>query len=177
MTHSNEDATGPAHPDHGPDRRDERPLYEALGGLLLRVITHRYEVPPEDAASVLDEAFLAYYAMQTPPRDARAWLIAAVCALGKAYRERQGGLRGEGGGARGEGHGIEDDVRAVRDLVWYREALATLPRIAREALRLRVAEGKSYEEIAAILDLSADAAQRMVAKAAAKVRGWRREGR
>ena len=46
-----------------------------------------------------------------------------------------------------------------------------LPRLAREALRLRFEEKKSYPEIAEALDVSIDAAQRIVAKAGAKLRG------
>jgi RNA polymerase sigma factor (sigma-70 family) len=92
--------------------------------------------------------FIAYYSLEPPPHDARTWLIASACENARVYVER---------------HRL-----ACRD------GLETLPALAREALRLRFAEGKSYPEIAEELGVSVDAAQRIVSKAAAKLARMRR---
>ncbi|HEV7768349.1 MAG TPA: sigma factor-like helix-turn-helix DNA-binding protein [Thermoanaerobaculia bacterium] len=100
------------------------------------------------------------------PRDARAWLIAAASISAKTYLQRRGLPAGDD---------EADDTRVVLELLLQRDALQTLPALARDALRLRFAERKTYPEIGTELGISPYAAERIVAKAFMKLRSLRRE--
>lgn len=127
-------------------------LYEEHRGVLLRLLMRKYGVPEEDAETLVYETIVAL-PLRIVVADAPAWLTAGVCGKGEAYR-RARGL-----------DPAADDAGDARDL-----ALATLTDQAREALRLRFEEKRTYAEIAEELGVSVFAAERIVATAGAKLR-------
>jgi RNA polymerase sigma factor (sigma-70 family) len=135
-----------------------RVLYETLGSDLQRFVARKFGVPPEAAESLVHEAFVQVVAER--PDDAKAWLTGAACRGAKAWLQRRGLAVTD----------APDDAREVENLLFCRDALASLPRSAREALRLRFQERLTYEEIAAELDVSAHYAMRLVSKAGEKLR-------
>ena len=146
-----------------PEAIDER-FCEELGGVLLRLLARKFGVPPDDAESLVEDAFVGYQGLHPRPPDAEAWLIAAVCRGAKVYLQRRGL----------DAHG---DPRAPQESVLGRAAVETLGERAREALRLRFDERMTYPEIAAELNISAFAAERIVAKEMAKIRKRQAERR
>jgi RNA polymerase sigma factor (sigma-70 family) len=140
-----------------------RVLYETLGSDLQRFVTRKFGLPPEDAESLIHEAFVQFVAER--PDDARAWLTGAACRGAKAWLQRRGLAVTDS----------PDDAREIENLLFCREAQALLTEHAREALRLRFQEGRTYEEIAAELDVAAYYAEKLVAKAVVKLRQAVRE--
>ena len=155
MEQWNDDAANPRRAEG-----DERSLHETFGGVLLRAVM-RLGVPREEAQEIVEHAFLSWYALEPQPQDAKAWLIAAAGTRATRYLAERG-LPG--------GEQIAAVRRAVEQLDVQREALAALPEQAREAMRLRWVEGKSYAEVAAALGVTEDAAKRIVARAFGKLR-------
>jgi RNA polymerase sigma factor (sigma-70 family) len=162
MNEWNDDARTRRSPDG-----EERPLYESFGEVLLRAVM-RIGVPEEAADALVREAFIGYFFLNPPPQpqEAKAWLIAAAGMKASEYLKMHG---------LPAGGNVAEAARAVEHLEVQREELATLPARAREALRLRVSEGRSYAEIAEALDVSEFAARKMVSRAWAKLRRLRRE--
>lgn len=87
-----------------------------------------------------------------------------MCRGAKVYLQRRG-------------LDADDDPRAPKESVLVRAAVETLGERAREALRLRFDERMTYPEIAAELNISAFAAERIVATEMAKIRKRRAERR
>ena len=142
-----------------------RVLYKTLGSDLQRLVTRKFCLPPEEAKSLIHEAFVQVVAER--PDDARAWLIGAACRGAKAWLQRRGmGVTDS-----------PDDARELENLLFCRDALASLPQRAREALRLRFQERLTYEEIAAELDVSAHYAMKLVSNAEEKLRQAIRQSR
>lgn len=146
---------------HSAATEQER-LYEMLGGVLQRLVTRKFEVTQEDAESLVKEAFIAYHGAKVAPNEVEDWVVGAVCRNARKYLQRRGLVAPAD---------VLAEERAGQRVLSQREALAMLPSHAREALRLRFEERKSYPEIAEALDVPIDAAQRLVAKAGAKLRG------
>lgn len=142
-----------------------RVLYETLGSELQRFVARKFGVPPEAAESLVYEAFVKV--VDERPDDAKAWLIGAACRGAKAWLQRRGLALTDS----------PDDAREIENLLFYREAQALLPERAREALRLRFQERRTYDEIAAELDVAAHYAEKLVAKAVAKLRQAVRQSR
>jgi len=119
-----------------------------------------FELPERDAERLVRETFTDYRLNQ-PASNGRAWLIGAVCRQANAYRRRRGLPAAD----------EEKTGRHAATVLSHRDAMEKLPSRAREALRLRFEEKKTYPEIAEQLGLSVDAAERFVAKALARLRG------
>lgn len=124
-------------------------LYEEHRPVLRRLLVRRYGVPEADAETIVYDTVMAL-PTQGVVSDVQAWLTAGVCGKGEAYRSACG---------------LDPAADDACEL-----ALATLTDHAREALRLRFDEKRTYAEIAAELGVSVYAAERIVAKAGAKVR-------
>jgi RNA polymerase sigma factor (sigma-70 family) len=147
---------------------EEQRLFETFGDVLIRAIG-RMGVPKNEAHALVHEAFVVYGGLDPRPQDARAWLIAAAGTQATTYLQKRGlPIGGD----------VAKETRAVEHLDFRREMLAALPRRARQAVRLRFAEGKSYPEIAAELGVTEHAAVRIVARARAKLAamGWKGGG-
>jgi len=143
-------------------------LYETLGGMLQSLLTRKFGLPPEVAEMLVLETFKNYCGEEDGrPHDANAWLIGAACHSAKAYLQRRGLAITD----------TADDEREIENLLFHREALDALPKAAREALWLRFRLRRTYDEIAAELDVSSYYAEQLVAKAGAKLRKVIREMR
>jgi RNA polymerase sigma factor (sigma-70 family) len=135
-------------------------LYETLGGYLEALLTRAFAVPEQDAALLVRDTFFDYGQGKQAP-NARAWLIGSACKRANIYRQM-----------RGLPPVNEADVeRHAARVLTYRDAMEPLPSRAREALRLRFQENKTYPEIAEELGVSVYVAERFVAKAFARLRG------
>lgn len=137
---------------------EQAALYETLGGFLQQLLTRAFELPEQVAAALVRETF--YQALHAPAPDARAWLIAAACRSANDYRQNRGLPAAN----------EEEIARHAATVLSYREAMESLPTRAREALRLRFEQKKTYPEIAEELGVSKHAAERIVAKAVARLR-------
>jgi len=134
-------------------------LHEALGGYLIALLIRAFEVPEPEAEWLVRERFTEY-SLDQPATDERAWIIGAVCRDANDYRRRRGLPAAD-----------EEKVgRHAAAVLSYRDARERLPSRAREALRLRFEEKKSYAEIAEELGLSVHAAERFVGKAFFRLR-------
>jgi RNA polymerase sigma factor (sigma-70 family) len=147
-------------PLHRSGEPEQATLYEALGGVLQRMVVRMFAVSQETAEALVRDTFHSYYQMKVARSDTQAWLTGMVCRNAKEYLQRRGVVV--------PGNGTEQE-REIRSLLSDRDALAMLPSHARDALRLRFEKQKTYPEIAAELDVSVDTAQRLVRKAMAKL--------
>jgi DNA-directed RNA polymerase specialized sigma24 family protein len=157
-----DDELGPVLP-HAAEPEAAR-LYEARRGLLLRLLMRRFGVPADDAETLVHDTVMALQTQGTVP-DPKAWLIAGVTAKGEAYQEGRGLVS------------PTPDAEGVRDVRFTKLVIITLSPRARQALRLRFDERKTYAQIAAELGVSTIAAERMVARAAARIRRMQRLGK
>jgi RNA polymerase sigma factor (sigma-70 family) len=87
--------------------------------------------------------------------------IGAACRAGNSYRVGRGLPAAN----------VADVERHATTVLSIRDALERLPSRAREALRLRFDNGKTYAEIAAELGISEYAVERFVAKVWTRLRG------
>ena len=132
-------------------------LSAARRGVLLRLLMRRFGVPAEDAEELVHDTVMALQT-QGPVPNVKAWLFAGVIAKGEKYVRARGVVR------------PAPDVVRREKIPFTKAVLGALAPRAREALRLRFDERKSYPEIAEEMQISTRAAERMVAKALARVR-------
>jgi RNA polymerase sigma factor (sigma-70 family) len=161
------------HDESGPLQEAAEPeaqLFESVKRMLVDALMQDLDVPEEDAEQIAYDGCIEWYALNGPPSDTRTWLITAVCLIAKRYLEQRG-VRD----AAEKMRALEERILRRRKPLVRREALQALPARARQALRLRHVEKKSYAEIAEELGVSERAAQGIVAKAMAKLRRstWR----
>jgi DNA-directed RNA polymerase specialized sigma24 family protein len=138
-------------------------LYAARRGVLMRLLMRRFGVPADDAETLVYDTVMALQT-QGPVPNPKAWLFAGVTAKGEKYR-RARGLDSPA-----------PDAEATRDVRFTKVVLGALSPRAREVLRLRFDEKKTYAEIAAEMGVSTNAAERLVARAAARIRRIQRGG-
>jgi DNA-directed RNA polymerase specialized sigma24 family protein len=153
---TSKDGPGPPHDSADTEGAE---LHEPLGVYLEGLLTRAFEVPQRDAERIVREMF-ADYKLNKPASDARAWLIGAVCREANDYRRRRGLPAADERAAE----------RHAATVLSYRDAMDRLPSRAREALRLRFEEKKTYAEVAEQLGLSVYAAERFVSKALFRLR-------
>ena len=149
---------------------EAREGFEEARGLLLRLLTRRFGLSPDEAETLVYETFTLYLQLERAPADPAAWLIAAACQYAATRLRRHG--RGAAGGAE-EAAGR---ARAFERARLLQQALETLPPRAREALRLQSEQGLTDEEIAAELGISTFAARSILARAAMQVRKRMKKG-
>ena len=137
-------------------------LYESLGGMLQRTLTNRFHVPTQDAEKLVYEVFAVYVTLGETVKDPEGWLIAATCESGVAWQRRHAMTPSP--------EADTEELRKLRKLLVLPEALAALPEPVREMVRLRFAEKRTYEEIAAEMDVPAFYAKVAVKKAMATLR-------
>lgn len=150
-----------------PARRRESHVIESLqdsiGGLLLRTLTRKYEMPPEEAETLLRSVLLSMLLLDAQVKDAEGWLIAATCNSGRAWRRARALDEGTSADA-------TKDIVALRGLVFWRKALIAIPESGRAALRLRFQHRYSFEEIGAELGVTAKYAELLVMRSLARIR-------
>jgi DNA-directed RNA polymerase specialized sigma24 family protein len=138
-------------------------LQDSIGGLLLRTLTRKYEMPVDEAEALLRRVLLSMLLLDAQVKDAEAWLIAAICDSGRAWRRAR---------ALDERMSADpnEDIVALRGLVFRRRALTAIPDSGRAALRLRFQYRYSFEEIGAELGVTAKYAELLVMRSLARIR-------
>jgi len=123
--------------------------------LLRHIAGTKFNIPPADADAIVSEVFTAYLLRRDTVRNARTWLIGAVCHASRAYwREaaRTSQLPEDASElVDTNGPGLEGQIL---DRVTMARALAQISYKCREALRMYYAEGYSAAEIATRLGTS-----------------------
>ena len=148
-----------------PAEAESAARHKLLGPALRRLLVQNFGVPLDAAESLVDETFMVFQGLGTRPRDAETWLTVAACTSARKYLQRHGLPAAD----------VErEEEREIVALLLHRDATRTLTERAREALRLRFAERKTHPEIAEELGISTYAAEHLLAKAIAKLRGLRR---
>jgi hypothetical protein len=139
---------------------EQASLYLSIGGLLQRLLTVHFKVPPEDVATLVHEVFTLYY--DRPMEcDARTWIVVSACTNAQNYLQMRGLATGDGAAG----------TRAIQRFMAHRDTAATLPERERQAVRMRFEERKSYLQIGEQLGISAFAAKHLVTKAVVTIRG------
>ena len=151
---------------HSADAEEIERLYQSLGEVLFGVLTERYALTVADAAWLLQDTFGAYMTNRAVVSDAQGWLISMACAEAEKFQQ-----------IRAFEEALPEASRDARDRELTRIALTTLPENAREAVRLRFYERKSYDDIAEKLGITAHYAEHLVATSIAKVAALRRRFR
>lgn len=126
--------------------------YRDLAGLLRDIAEKKFNIPPLDATGVVNEVFTCFMLRRESVRDARQWLIGAVCHASRAYW-RDASRTSQ----------LPENVREyidpaspglegrIVDRVTMARALRRVGPKCRETLRMYYAEGYSAAEIAARL--------------------------
>lgn len=118
-------------------------------GLLRDIAEKKFNIPPPDADSLVSEIFTSFMIRRESVRNARQWLIGAVCHASRAYwrlAARTTSLPSDlGDYADPDSGGLE--MRIV-DRVTMATALSQVGPKCRDTLRMYYAEGYSAAEIA-----------------------------
>ena len=132
-------------------------LFQSLSNTLLGVLTEKYLLSEEDAIVLLQDAFYAFTQLTVPTSEAEEWLTASIClSAAKISRRRK--------------EAVDEDIAEIREMLDRQRAFQVLPAQARRAVRLRVHEERSFEEIAEELNVTVDAARRLVRTSVEKLR-------
>ena len=128
-------------------------IYRDLAGLLQRIATQRFHIPPDDAETLVHDVFATYLTQRPNVRTVRGYLIGGICNASRRYlRERRL--------AEGMFMPLDEECGKVEfvDSVSLHVALgSTLARLGsrcREALRRYYLEGQTTVEIAAAMQTS-----------------------
>lgn len=130
-------------------------LYERYGGALKHVIMRSFGLDSEDAEAVLEETLQASLT-RPDPYDVNCF-IAAVC--------RHASTRSDAS------EPTEQEIEALRKEILLRPAIEGLTPDAHEAVRMRIVEECTFEQIAERLGVSVRYARRLVVGAVQKLRG------
>ncbi len=126
--------------------------YRAHAARLREIAEKKFNIPPLDAAGVVNEVFTSYMLRRETIRDARQWLVGAVCHASRAYwrvAARTSQFDADAGNyVDEEASGLEG---RIVDRVTMATALSQVGPKCRETLRMYYAEGYSAAEIAAHL--------------------------
>lgn len=129
--------------------------YKKHCDLLRHIAETKFNIPPADADAIVSEVFTAYLLRRDTVRNARNWLIGAVCHASRAYwrdAARTSQLPEDTPElADTNAPGLEGQIL---DRVTMARALAQIGPKCREALRMYYAEGYSAAEIATRLGTS-----------------------
>jgi len=126
--------------------------YRKHSHLLRHIAENKFNIPPADAEGVVNEVFTAYLLRRDTVRNARTWLIGAVCHASRAYwrdAARTSPLPEDlHEFVDPDSPGLE---RLIVDRVTMARALTEVGPKCREILRMYYAEGYSAAEIASRL--------------------------
>ncbi|HEV3485701.1 MAG TPA: sigma-70 family RNA polymerase sigma factor, partial [Vicinamibacterales bacterium] len=124
--------------------------YKNHADLLRHIAENKFNIPPADAQSVVNEVFTAYLLRRETVRNARKWLIGAACHASRAYWREVAKTaplpENVGEYLDPSSPGLEG---RIVDHVTMARALTEISPKCRETLRLYYAEGYSAAEIAA----------------------------
>ena len=126
--------------------------YKQHAARLREIAEKKFNIPPLDAAGVVNEVFTSYMLRRESVRDARQWLVGAVCHASRAYWRAAARTSqfptNAGDYVDQEASGLEG---RIVDRVTMAAALRQLGPKCQETLRMYYAEGYSAAEIAAHL--------------------------
>lgn len=142
---------------------------DALSRILMGWVTRTYGMADRDAVALLEVAHSSYSTLHDLVQDGRAWVIGAVIQLAETHQRIHR--------LPGKTEDVAAEVVRIRDFTLTAEALAVLPENAREAVRMRFFEKKSYAEIAAELGVATYYAEHLVMQGVAKLLALRRRQR
>ena len=129
--------------------------YREHAALLRDIAERKFNIPSHDAAGIVNDVFSSFMVHRDNVRDARQWLVGAVCHASRGYwrtAARTSQLPADVGDyVDPASPGLEG---RIVDRVTMATALAQIEPKYRETLRLYYAEGYSAAEIAAQLDTS-----------------------
>lgn len=129
--------------------------YRGHAARLREIAEKKFNIPPGDAEAIVNEVFTSYLTRRHAVRDARKWLVGAVCHASRAYWRSASKMLP-----------MPDDVTEyvdpasggletrIVDRVTMSRALSQIGPKCREMLRMFYAEGYSAAEIAERLDTS-----------------------
>lgn len=132
--------------------------YEVHRDLLQVIAEQKFHVPSDDAGPLVNDVFLSYMRNHLRVRNERAWLVAAICNAAREYWYHRGQRQRLLDIPVPENVTIEN-LSARVDLA---HVLARLPERCRNALWLRLVEGRSPEELAALLATTVANARQIV---------------
>lgn len=127
--------------------------YKGHAAKLREMAERKFNIPPCDAEAIVNEIFTSYLTRRETIRDAKSWLIGAVCHASRAYWR-----------AASRTCPLPDDVgeyvdpesptleSRIVDRVTMARALSQVEPKCREMLRMFYAEGYSTAEIAERMD-------------------------
>jgi len=152
---------------HSAESEEFQKLYHELSRILHGVLATRYHLAESEATALLEDAFYAYMQITVPTSDAESWLTAAICTRAEMlYGARV---------VRATPPDVDSDIAHLREMLSTLRGLETLPDKARTAVRLRVHDQLSYEDIASELDVSVVYARHLVRTSIEKLRALQRK--
>ena len=168
---------GPPGDEDSPAHKPKRGLagvedaYNGHAARLREIVEKKFNIPPCDAEAIVNEVFTSYLTRKDEVRDARKWLLGAVCHASRSY------WRGASRTSQLP-ENVDDYIDPaspglegrIVDRVTLATALDQIDARAREVLRLFYAEGYSVAEIARQLGTSAGYAMQLLHTARKRVR-------
>jgi RNA polymerase sigma factor (sigma-70 family) len=123
--------------------------------LLRHIAETKFNIPPADADAIVSEVFTAYLLRRDTVRNARNWLIGAVCHASRAYwRDAARTSQLPEDASEFVDPSSPELEGQILDRVTMARALAEIGPKYRETLRMYYAEGYSAAEIATRLGTS-----------------------
>lgn len=147
---------------HSPEVDEIERLHQSLTRVLGGTLTRDYGLSSAEGNELLQQALCAYLQLTVPIGDPEAWLIAIVCSKAEELYRQRGGRAGA--------PDVQQATSRAREILGVVRGLEALPADARKAIRLRIHEGWSFEDIAAELDVTVRYARHLVATSLKKLR-------
>lgn len=149
---------------HSPELDEIERLHQSLVRVLGGTLTRDFCLSEAEANDLVQQALCAYLQLTVSTSEAEAWLISVVCSRAEAlYRQRAGASAVPVPGA------TQESTR-TREVLEVMRGLEALPANAQKAVRLRIHERRSFEDIADELNVSVKYARHLVATSLKKLR-------
>lgn len=129
--------------------------YKGHAARLREIVEKKFNIPPGDAAAIVNEVFTSFLTRKDSVRDAEKWLVGAVCHASRAYwraAARTSPLPPDVGEYIDPASPLLEN--RIVDRVTMATALEQVDSRCRELLRMFYAEGYSAAEIAGRLGMS-----------------------
>lgn len=134
--------------------------YRANASLLLRIAEGKFGVPHEEAEALVHDVFSTFLLHHASVRNARAWLVAAICNASRGYwrSKREFDDVGE----------LDLPVDANTDSLFrqllVRQAVDALRHRCKETLRMHYWEGRTAAELAGSFGTTLKYAEKLIHK-------------
>jgi len=133
----------------GDDDLPVEDTYTGQSARLRQIVEKKFNIPPPDAEAIVNDVFTSYLTRRERVRDAKKWLVGAVCHASRAYWRAAAKTSQLPLDAADyiDDHASGLESRII-DRVTMSAALNRLSPRCRETLRMYYAEGYSTREIA-----------------------------